>query len=131
MDHPRRAPLPPHRRYARPPPLANFAITALPATLIISLIARFLPEIPIFRRVILATHSPVGPAITTLIDPTFDLAVLPGDSGVTRSPLRPSGKAEIGAALHDVITDGEFVESGTPVRVVTASPSRIVVRAIA
>ncbi|MFC5467102.1 nodulation protein NfeD [Cohnella suwonensis] len=53
-----------------------------------------------------------------------------GREGVTASMLRPSGLAEIGGERLDVITTGEFVENGKPVRVVSVDGTRIVVKEI-
>jgi membrane-bound serine protease (ClpP class) len=50
-----------------------------------------------------------------------------GDEGEALKPLRPSGKAKIGAVSVDVISDGEFIESGTRIRVIEISGNRIVV----
>jgi membrane-bound serine protease (ClpP class) len=38
-----------------------------------------------------------------------------GDTGVAMTLLRPSGKARIGDEIFDVITEGEFLEKGTPI----------------
>ncbi|MCK5230380.1 MAG: serine protease, partial [Desulfobulbaceae bacterium] len=38
-----------------------------------------------------------------------------GDSGITHTFLRPAGKIKIGNDLYDVISEGEFIEKGTPV----------------
>jgi membrane-bound ClpP family serine protease len=43
--------------------------------------------------------------------------------------LRPSGKALFGNALADVVTEAQFIEAGTPVRILSASGDRIVVEA--
>ncbi len=50
-------------------------------------------------------------------------------TGVTLSPLRPSGMATIHGQRVDVITQGEFIERGVTVKVVEVEGSRIVVRA--
>lgn len=56
-----------------------------------------------------------------------DYSALVGKEGVTISPLRPAGIAEIGGARMDVVTDGEFLASGTPVKVLSIEGVRIVV----
>ena len=51
-----------------------------------------------------------------------------GETGVAKSNLRPSGKAEFGNALVlDVITQGEFVAPYSRVRIVAIEGPRIVV----
>lgn len=52
---------------------------------------------------------------------------LVGLGGVAVSPLRPTGSAEIDGARVQVETDGEFIEKGTPVRVVDMRLGRVVV----
>ncbi len=111
-------------------PMINLGITTILAIIIITILARYLPELPIFRRLILATHNPLGPSLTQQTRDVYDLAAKVGDTGIARSPLRPTGKAQIGAALIDVITDGEYLESGTPIKVVEANGNRILVTAV-
>ena len=53
-----------------------------------------------------------------------------GEVGIADSPLRPAGKARFGGRFVDVITDGDFVNKGTRVRVVSISGSRVVVAAV-
>ncbi|WP_235427235.1 NfeD family protein [Cohnella kolymensis] len=51
-----------------------------------------------------------------------------GQEGLALSELRPAGVAEIGGQRVDVVTSGEFVERGKPVRVISADGTRIVVK---
>ncbi len=52
-----------------------------------------------------------------------------GDRGIALSFLRPSGKAEIKGEPFDVISEGEFIEKGTPVVVYKIKGNRLIVRA--
>ena len=52
-----------------------------------------------------------------------------GSRGVAASPLRPAGTAIFEHKRISVVTDGEFVEKGSPIEVVSAQGSRVVVRA--
>jgi membrane-bound serine protease (ClpP class) len=58
-----------------------------------------------------------------------DMAFVPqiGDTGITSTPLRPSGKVHIGRELCDVVTEGLFIDSGKPVVVSQIQGNRIVV----
>jgi membrane-bound serine protease (ClpP class) len=58
-------------------------------------------------------------------------ADLVGQDGVAVTDLRPAGLAQIGAERVDVITEGEYVSQGTPVRVVRSEGYRHVVRGTA
>jgi membrane-bound serine protease (ClpP class) len=51
----------------------------------------------------------------------------PGATGTALSILRPSGRAKIGDGIFDVMTNGEFLELGTPVQVLAITGSNIVV----
>jgi membrane-bound serine protease (ClpP class) len=111
-------------------PMINLGITMLLAVLAISALARYLPHLPIFRRLMLATASPLGPSIpassgTSLFDRTANV----GDVGTASTVLRPAGKAMIGAAYLDVTTDGDFIDPGTRVVVIQVDGRRITVAA--
>jgi len=58
-----------------------------------------------------------------------DMAFVPkiGDTGVASTPLRPSGKVHIGKDLCDVVTEGQFIDSGKQVVVSQIHGNRIVV----
>lgn len=51
-----------------------------------------------------------------------------GDLGEAISPLRPSGKARFADDILDVSTEGDFIASGTPIRVYRKNGNRIIVR---
>ncbi|MBD3320162.1 MAG: serine protease, partial [Chitinivibrionales bacterium] len=53
-----------------------------------------------------------------------------GDEGVVKTALRPAGKARIGNSTLDVVAEGDFIEQGVNVRVIEASPNKIVVARI-
>ncbi len=50
-----------------------------------------------------------------------------GAEGVAYTSLRPSGTALINETRVDVVTDGEFLEKGTPLHVVNVEGNRVVV----
>jgi membrane-bound serine protease (ClpP class) len=51
-------------------------------------------------------------------------------TGTAVTPLRPSGAALIDGKRVDVVTEGPFIDRGTPVRVVAVEGMRVVVRAV-
>jgi len=59
-----------------------------------------------------------------------DLSYFIGKTGQTETPLRPAGIAEFDGVRLSVITEGNFVERGTAVRVERVSGNRIVVAQI-
>ncbi len=59
-----------------------------------------------------------------------DLAAWVGKNGVAMTNLRPSGTVMIGDIRLDAVTDGDYVSSGTPVKVILVSGNRMVVEKI-
>ena len=59
-----------------------------------------------------------------------DLNYFVDHEGVTVSKLRPAGMAEFDGVKLNVVSDGEFIDSGRKVRVARVQGNRIVVKAI-
>lgn len=57
-----------------------------------------------------------------------DYSPLLGKFGVSQTPLVPAGKVLLGEQLIDVVTDGEFIERGTSVEVISVNGYRVIVR---
>jgi membrane-bound serine protease (ClpP class) len=93
----------------------------------IALLARFLPNLPLFHRLVLGFQSPVGPSIALPTALLHEARVKIGDEGVARTILRPAGKATFGDALVDVVADGEFIDPGSRVRVRGVEGERVIV----
>uniref|UniRef100_UPI0035618B76 NfeD family protein n=1 Tax=Stieleria sp. TaxID=2795976 RepID=UPI0035618B76 len=53
-----------------------------------------------------------------------------GDVGTATSPLRPGGKMMVDDYSVDVVTEGDFVDNGTSVKVIAKQGTRIVVRPV-
>jgi len=105
-------------------PLMNLALAIVAAILIGYALASYLPRTSFYRRFVLAAELPHGAALER--DPAA-LLVAHGTEGVARTMLRPSGKAEFGARLVDVVSRGDFIEAGAPVRVILVEGARVVV----
>ncbi|MEX2172135.1 MAG: NfeD family protein [Pirellulales bacterium] len=91
---------------------------------------RYLPHAPILRDIMLAP-----PAGEELIEREHrealaDFTGLVGHEGTAATHLMPAGKATIDGRLIDVIADGDVIDRGTPVEVVSARGTRVMVRAI-
>ncbi len=56
-----------------------------------------------------------------------DYSSLAGKEGTTISPLRPAGIAFIDGERVDVVTDGEFLEKDTHIRVLSVEGARVIV----
>ncbi len=79
---------------------------------------RVFPRLPFGRRLVLATELPAAPEDRRWL----------GARGVTRSPLRPAGIAEIDGERVDVVSEGDLIDAGEPVEVVRVEGNRVVVR---
>ncbi|TWT80820.1 hypothetical protein CA13_22660 [Planctomycetes bacterium CA13] len=53
-----------------------------------------------------------------------------GNVGEAVSPLRPSGKIQIDDYSVDVVTEGDFIESGTQVKVIGKQGAKVIVRSV-
>jgi membrane-bound ClpP family serine protease len=92
---------------------------------------RILPKVPWFNRVFLKPPQPLAAAggHSGLGLPNESLTALVGCTGTAATVLRPTGTMAIDGEPYDVVTEGEFVERGTPVRVLYVQGSRVVVAA--
>jgi membrane-bound serine protease (ClpP class) len=81
-----------------------------------------------FKSLFLSSKMNPGPAMAPVVTELGAAASLKdGDTGTALTILRPSGRAKIGEGIFDVMTNGEFLEAGTPVRVLAISGPTIVV----
>lgn len=108
-------------------------------------LSRFLPRMPLLNRMVLV--PPGAQSLNKMNEPQLrpDLAAtvgmndsllgpfawLQGERGTTLTILRPSGKAQFGDRLVDVISDGPYIESGKHVQVIEVNGNRVVVREVA
>jgi membrane-bound serine protease (ClpP class) len=104
-------------------PLQTLGIAAIGSAVAVLLVARFLPETPIFRRLVSTTAS--GEASTVAAEVLRSSRV--GQVGVAVSQLRPGGKAQFGDDIVDVITQGELLQKGSRVRIIGHSATEAVV----
>ena len=58
---------------------------------------------------------------------SYLLRIQPGMEGITASELRPVGIALFGQERMDVVSDGEYIEPKTPIRVIKVDGNRVVV----
>jgi membrane-bound serine protease (ClpP class) len=105
--------------------VSHVVFSLLLALLASLLMLRWLPRLPFGRRLILETGLGTGQMYASA--PEGDISWL-GKQGITISPLRPAGIAEIQDQRIDVVSDGEFIESEAPIIVTRVDGNRIVVR---
>jgi membrane-bound serine protease (ClpP class) len=108
------------------------AIGRVSLSLLIALAAagtllRFLPRLPYGRSLVLDTGLNARAGYASV--PETDLRWV-GKRGRAASPLRPAGIADLEGERVDVVSQGEFIETDTPIEVVRVDANRIVVRRV-
>jgi len=110
--------------------LSSAALTlasALALTIVLAFtLGRYLPETTRFQRLILGESLEASAGYTAA---ATDASLL-GQRGEAETPLRPAGTANIGGRRLDVVSQGSFIEPGTPVEVVGVRGARVEVRAL-
>src|SRR6266480_1540359 len=110
-------------------PLLNLFIAIAAAVIVIAILARFLPRTGFYRRFALMTSNPRGPSLADAPHKfATALPVAPGTQGTAITVLRPSGKARFADHVVDVVTEGEFIASQTPLTVIQTDGMRVVVK---
>lgn len=110
-------------------PMRNLFLAVLAATIVIIVLARYLPRTSIYRRFALMTTNPPGPSLSGAPrEFATALALAPGMQGSALTTLRPSGKARFADHVVDVVTEGEFIAAETPVTVIQTDGMRVVVK---
>jgi membrane-bound serine protease (ClpP class) len=67
----------------------------------------------------------------TYVPARADLSAMVGREGVALTTLRPAGTAQFGNDKVDVVTEGEFLKAGTPIKVMRVDGARVLVRSLA
>jgi membrane-bound serine protease (ClpP class) len=103
--------------------LAKLLGAAVGAVLIGFILGKYLPKTTVWKKMELSAAAVTAP------DQPGDVApsALVGATGVAETILRPSGKARINGKLVDVVTQGDWIEKGQPVRVVEARGAQLIV----
>lgn len=86
------------------------------------------PHTPFPKFLVQSATQPVEQGFT--VQTAAEAHAYLGHTGVAETMLRPAGRARIGGHLLDVVTRGEFIAPGAPVRVLQADGNRYVVEAI-
>jgi membrane-bound serine protease (ClpP class) len=105
--------------------VARVALSILVALAAALALLRFLPRLPFGRHLVLETG--LGALTGDAATPPDERRWL-GRRGTAASPLRPAGIADLGGERVDVVSQGEYVEPGSPIEVVRVEGNRIVVR---
>lgn len=110
--------------------IGPFGISLLGSLLLVFLVVRYLPNIPVLNRLILKQQEESELATTPDYPLHAELQALLGAIGVAATPLRPAGKTQFGDAFVDVVAEGSYITPGTRVRVVEVEGNRVVVKEV-
>lgn len=98
------------------------------------ILARYLPRIPYLSGLVLvpgAAGQGIKMRVSLTASPeTRTTEVQVGHTGKVISTLRPTGKAQFGDAIVDVVAEAEFLDKGTRVRIIEIHGNRVVVKAL-
>jgi len=110
--------------------LLKFALAVAGVIVLAILLGRYLPDIPILNRFILAAsaEAPYAEAIPGRESASAEVVV--GSRGEALTPLSPTGTARFGSTRMDVVTQGEFIERGTPVRVIRTDEELMIAKSV-
>jgi membrane-bound serine protease (ClpP class) len=88
------------------------------------LLGRYLPRTSLLKKFELAAATSAAEGYTASAGAARSLL---GATGVAETVLRPSGKGRFADRLLDVVTEGEWIEKGEPIRIVAVEGARVVV----
>jgi membrane-bound serine protease (ClpP class) len=107
-------------------PLRDLSLAGLIALGAVLILARFLPETSVYHK--LVSQSASGVASVAAVETRNESRL--GKTGVTVTNLSPGGKARFDEDLVDVVTRGERIEKGRPIRITGHSGADAVVEEI-
>jgi membrane-bound serine protease (ClpP class) len=109
--------------------LADAGQTVSTATLLLAVFAvatwKYLPKTALWRSITNDLALEIGEGYTVQGDPETRGVV--GLRGVATTMLRPAGRGRFDGKTYDVMTRGEFLPEGTPLRIIEAEGNRYVV----
>jgi membrane-bound serine protease (ClpP class) len=102
----------------------SLIIAVVGAVLLLLLSIRILPTRAAWQRLVLKTDIDTAGGY---VAPKADLKELVGKQGIALTPLRPAGSAQIEGQRVDVVTEGDFIEKGSSIKVVKVEGWRVIV----
>jgi membrane-bound serine protease (ClpP class) len=107
-------------------PIWNLSTAFVGAAVAVLVLNRLLPKTRLYRTLVSETAS----GVLTETEQQQQRSALLGQSGVSLSSLRPGGKAQFGNVILDVISQGDLVPKGTPVKIIGFSGTEALVEVI-
>lgn len=106
--------------------LLNLTVAVVGSLVAIGVLSRVLPKTRLYGLMVSQTAS--GEGTVTLHN--VEQARMKGDLGITLSVLRPSGKAQFGDSVLDVISQGEMIPKHSRIRIVGYSGAAAIVEVV-
>ncbi len=103
----------------------GIALGGLVILIVLTYRSFFARSSPLYGKIVLTAEEKGVRGFTSSAPGLPDLK---GRRGRALSALRPAGKARLGEAVVDVVTEGEFIPEGMEVEVIAREGSRVVVR---
>ncbi len=104
--------------------LIQLAISLIFSLLIIYFLWKYLPKTVAWNRMILSSNISSGSGYAA----KRSVKKLVGQTGEALTDLRPSGIAIIRGARIDVITEGEYIDKGTKIKVIKTEGAKVIVQ---
>ena len=108
-------------------PLVNLAVAFVFAMLAGYWLAKYLPRTSLYHYIVL--ENSVGGSLPSAV-PAAAGPVNVGQDGTAHTMLRPAGKADFGGHMLDVVTQGDFIDPGSKVRIIAVDGLRVVVEQV-
>ena len=105
--------------------IAVVASSIVGAIVLIIVVAKFLPKTPGIRGVFLSNKIDKEHGYTAFAEKNYQKWI--DKTGVAKTTLRPAGKAVIDGILLDVVSQGDFINKNSQIKVVHVDSNHIVV----
>lgn len=106
--------------------IGQLALSMIIAVVGSAILLRTLPKVAAFRNLILSGSTPASEGYVSASTDEDEEFV--GKQGTTVTELRPVGIGQFDGRRLDIIAEGEYIEENTPVQIISAHGSRVVVR---
>ncbi|MFH1196518.1 MAG: nodulation protein NfeD [bacterium] len=103
--------------------IIQLALTFVGTGVIVFFLSRFLPKTNVWNRLILRDNLTSTSGYTS----NDSVKLLVGKTGTAFTDLRPAGTAIIDGQRIDVVTQGDYIKVGTPVKIIAEDGSKVVV----
>ena len=105
--------------------IAVVASSIVGAIVLIIIVAKFLPKTPGVKGVFLSNKIDKAHGYSAFTEKNYQQWI--NKKGIAKTTLRPAGKAIIGGELLDVVSQGDFINENSKIKVVHVDSNHIVV----